>query len=115
VRHRPLAGRIPFLLFVALAAFAIYTFGWREGGVSDEDRERAKARAWSQVLAVTGDDGVVTSLEREAPYFWTVVIEKASGRLCFEMYVDPSRVNDLPGFEHGTVAEVTCEQPGSEL
>ena len=113
--HRPLARRIPFLLFVALAAFAIYSFGWREGGASEEDRERAKARAWSQVLAVTGEDGLVTSLEREAPFLWTVVIDKASGVYCFEMYVDPSRETDLPGFEQGTVAEVACQRQGDEL
>jgi hypothetical protein len=114
VPHRPLARRIPFLLFVALAAFAIYSFGWRNGA-ADEDRERAKARAWSQVLAVTGEDGAVTSLERTAPYYWRVEIDKASGLYCFEMYVDPSRESDLPGFDQGTVAEVPCKRSGNEL
>jgi hypothetical protein len=112
-RVRP--RRIPFLLFAALAALAIYTFGWRDGDASDEDRERAKARAWAQVVAVTGEDGVVRRLERVAPFYWTVVVDKASGPVCFEMYVDPSRVADLPGFEHGTVAEVGCPQAVNEL
>jgi hypothetical protein len=115
VHRRPLVRRIPFLLFVGLAAFAIYSFGWRGGETSDEDRERAKARAWAQVLAVTGEDGLVASLERQAPYLWSVVIERASGVSCFELYVDPARTSDLPGFEHGTVAEVVCPRSGSEL
>lgn len=114
MRHRPLARRIPFLLFVALAAFAIYSFGWRDGG-ADEDRERAKAHVWARVLAVTGEDGLVRSLRRDEPNLWTIVIEKASGVYCFEMYVDPARQVDLPGFEHGTVAEVACQGSGNDL
>jgi hypothetical protein len=103
------ARALPIALLVALAAFAIYVWGWRGGSdeASAEEKERAKARLWAQVLAVTGDDGIVRGLERTEPFLWTAVIDKPGGTICFLMHVDPAR-DDQPGFEHGTVAEIPC-------
>lgn len=111
---RRLARALPFAVLVALATFAIFTWGWRDGGSSERDRERAKARTWAQVLALTGEDGRVLRLDRDAPFLWSVVIQKPAGTVCFMMNVDPAR-DDAPAFEQGTVAQIDCDAAAGEL
>ncbi len=79
----------------AVAAFAIYTFGWRDGheGESIED-ERTTAIAYAEQLArntspIEGDCSVVGDLERIAPRTWRARIRCTSeASPCYAINLD---------------------------
>jgi hypothetical protein len=87
----------------ALAAFALFTFAWQEGGEGDaSEAERGRALAYAEQLAehtstIEGDCSLVGELERIAPRTWRARIRCASGASpCYAINVDEFEFEGAP-------------------
>jgi hypothetical protein len=77
------------LATAALAAFAIYTWGWRDNGHSEAD-EQAVAEAYARALAGSCPDAPCTieHLHREAPGVWAIALLAHGEEHCGTMQLD---------------------------
>lgn len=100
---------VTILIAGAVAVFAIYTFGWRDGGDLDNERVRARLAA-EQVATLCETTCTVTRLGRVADGLWQMEeVDENGKRFCAAIDLDHFRAASNGETIHG-VGRMSCRK-----